>query len=114
MNEGGVTIGAMGRRLADSKLLFELRPFEGKGLIRRCRLAFSALEAPGRLNRVTESGTETASSGSVLFHKRVCGPLANTLFHHRPTNTPTPPAKIEAAYHKADVAIQRLIGLLAA
>jgi hypothetical protein len=50
----------------------------------------------------------------VLFHKRVCGPLANTLFHHRPTKTPKPAAKIEAAYHKADVAIQQLIQLVAA
>jgi hypothetical protein len=50
----------------------------------------------------------------VLFQKRVCGPLANTLFHHRPTNTATPPAKIELAYHKADVAIQHLVDLLAA
>jgi hypothetical protein len=45
----------------------------------------------------------------VLFHKRVCGPLANTLFHHRPTPVPTPPAKIETAYHKADEAIQQLM-----
>jgi hypothetical protein len=50
----------------------------------------------------------------VLFHKRVCGPLANILFHHRPTRTPTPPAKIEAAYHKADVAIHQVIELVAA
>jgi hypothetical protein len=40
--------------------------------------------------------------------------LANTLFHHRPTATAAPPAKIEAAYHKADVAIQQVIDLLAA
>jgi hypothetical protein len=40
--------------------------------------------------------------------------LANTLFHHRPTNTPTPPAKIEAAYDKADLAVQQLIDLVAA
>jgi len=50
----------------------------------------------------------------ILFHKRVCGPLANTLFHHRPQKTSNPPAKIEAAYHKADAAIQQLIDLLAA
>jgi hypothetical protein len=49
-----------------------------------------------------------------LFHKRVCGPLATTLFHHRPTQTATPPAKIETAYYKADIAIQGLIDLLAA
>jgi hypothetical protein len=50
----------------------------------------------------------------VLFHKRVCGPLANTRFHHRPEKTSNPPAKIEAAYHEADAAIQKLIDLLAA
>ena len=50
----------------------------------------------------------------VLFQKRVCGPLANTLFHHRPTKTASLPARIEAAYHEADVAIQHVIDLLAA
>jgi hypothetical protein len=50
----------------------------------------------------------------VFFHKRVCGPLANSLFHHRPTSSSTPPAKIEVAYHKADTAIQDLIDQLAA
>lgn len=50
----------------------------------------------------------------VLFHKRVCGPLANSLFHHRPQATSTPPATIEVAYHQADVAIQKLTDLLAA
>ena len=63
--------------------------------------------------RLTTKGVKVAAM-FVLFHKRVCGPLANTLFHHRPTKTTTPPAKIEAAYHKADVAIQHLIDLLAA
>jgi hypothetical protein len=50
----------------------------------------------------------------ILFHKRICGPLANTLFDHRPEKTSPPPAKVEAAYHKADAAIQRLIDLVAA
>jgi hypothetical protein len=50
----------------------------------------------------------------VLFHKRVCGPLANSLFHHRPEASPQPPVKIETAYHKADVATQKLIDLVAA
>ena len=50
----------------------------------------------------------------VLFHKRICGPLANSLFHHQPEKTTKGPAKIEAAYHKADEAIEKLIGLLAA
>ena len=63
--------------------------------------------------QVTTKGLKVAAL-FVLFQKRVCGPLANTLFHHRPTNTALPPAKIEAAYHKADVAIQNVIDLLAA
>jgi hypothetical protein len=50
----------------------------------------------------------------VLFHKRICGPLANSLFHHRPASSSKPPAKIEIAYHRADAAIQNLIGQVAA
>ena len=50
----------------------------------------------------------------VLFHKRISGPLANSLFDHPPQKTSKPPAKIEAAYHRADDAIQKLIDLLAA
>jgi hypothetical protein len=37
-----------------------------------------------------------------------------TAFEHRPEKTSQPPAKIEAAYHKADADIQRLIDLVAA
>jgi hypothetical protein len=50
----------------------------------------------------------------ILFHKRVCGPLANSLFHHRPDETLKPDSKIETAFHKADHAIQRVVDLLAA
>jgi len=63
--------------------------------------------------RLTDKGTRVAAL-FILFHKRVCGPLAHTLFHHRPEKTSNPPAKIEAAYHKADAAIQKLVDLLAA
>jgi hypothetical protein len=63
--------------------------------------------------RLTEKGIKIAAM-FVLFHKRVCGPLANTLFHHRPVVTSDPPAKIETASHKADLAIQKLIDLIAA
>ena len=77
--------------------------------------AHGLLEREGRSYgyRLTDKGVKVAAM-FVLFQKRVCGPLANTLFHHRPTHTSTPPAKIETAYHKADVAIQQLIDLLAA
>jgi hypothetical protein len=49
----------------------------------------------------------------VLFHQRICGPLAHSLFHHRPQETAKPPARIEAAYHRADAAIQKLVDLVA-
>jgi hypothetical protein len=82
--------------------------------VRKLR-AHGLLERDGRryCYRLTAKGVRVAAM-FVLFHKRICGPLANTLFHHRPSPTVTPPAKIETAYHQADVAIQRLIDLLAA
>ena len=49
----------------------------------------------------------------VLFHKRVCGPLANSLFDQRPNQQQQPGSKIEAAYHKADAAIQHILDQLA-
>jgi len=50
----------------------------------------------------------------VLFHKRICGPLANTLFDRGPNKQRQPASKIEAAYYKADAAIQHVIDQLAA
>jgi hypothetical protein len=47
----------------------------------------------------------------ILFHRRVCGPLANSLFHHRPNESLKPGGKIEAAYHKVDHAIQHVLDL---
>ena len=50
----------------------------------------------------------------ILFHKRVCGPLAHSLFGHRPNETFKPKSKVEMAYYKADHAIQKVLDLLAA
>jgi hypothetical protein len=82
--------------------------------VRKLR-AHGLLERQGRnyCYRLTTTGVRVAAI-FVLFHKRVCGPVANTLFHHRPTKTSTPPATIETAYQKADAAIQQLIELVAA
>ena len=49
----------------------------------------------------------------ILFHERVSGPQANSLFHRRPDET-LKPASIEYAFHKADRAIQQVLDLLAA
>jgi hypothetical protein len=63
--------------------------------------------------RLTDKGVKAALM-FILFHKRVCGPLANSLFHHRPDQALKPPSKVETAYHKADDAIQKVLDLLAA
>lgn len=88
-----------------TQLRYDLRKMRAHGL----------LERDGRryCYRLTAKGKRVAAM-FVLFHQRVCGPLANSLFHHRPTLFPKPAAKIEAAYHKADAAIQKLLDLLAA
>jgi len=50
----------------------------------------------------------------LFFHKRLCGPLANSRFHHAPDPAHTPDSKLEVAYYKADKAIQNIVDLLAA
>jgi len=65
------------------------------------------------LYRLTDKGTKAALM-FVLFHQRVCGPLANSLFHYRPDGIFKPTSKIEAAYHKANHAIQQVLDQLAA
>jgi hypothetical protein len=50
----------------------------------------------------------------LFFHKRLCGPLANSRFHHEPDAKHRPHSQLEAAYHRADKAINQIVGLLAA
>ena len=50
----------------------------------------------------------------LFFHKRLCGPLANSRFHHQPDPQHQPNSKLEAAYHKADKAIENIVELLKA
>ena len=63
--------------------------------------------------RLTEKGTKVAAM-FVLFHKRVCGPLANSLFHHRPDKVNVIDSRLEKAYHRADESIEKIVELLAA
>jgi len=50
----------------------------------------------------------------LFFHKQLCGPLANSRFHHQTNPSHRPDSKLETAYHKADKAIQQIVDLLAA
>jgi hypothetical protein len=63
--------------------------------------------------RLTSKGTKIALT-FVFFHQRLCGPLANSLFHHQPNRDTRPHSKLEAAYHNADASIRDIIQLLEA
>ena len=88
-----------------TQLRYDVRKLKAHGLLERIGRSYAY--------RLTEKGIQ-AGALFILFHKRVCGPLANSLFHHRPEDRSPQPAKIERAYHEADVAVQNLIDLLAA
>jgi hypothetical protein len=92
-------------RYSLTQLRYDLRKLKAHGL----------LECLGRsyAYRLTDKGIRTGAM-FILFHKRVCGPLANSLFRHRPEDRTPRPAKIERAYHHAATAVQKLIALLAA
>ena len=63
--------------------------------------------------RLTPKGVQVALL-FLFFHKRLCGPLAHSRFHHRPSANHQPASKLENAYHRADAAIQKVVDLLAA
>ena len=88
-----------------TQLRYDLRKMKAHGLVERDGHRYSY--------RLTDKGIRVATM-FVLFHKRVCGPLANWPFQHRPEDRSPQPAKIETAYHQADTAVQHLIDLLAA
>ena len=81
----------------------------------RKRKAHGLLQRHGRryAYRLTEKGNKVALL-FILFHKRVCGPLANSLFHRAPRPDLPPATKLEVAYRKADQSIQHILQLLAA
>jgi hypothetical protein len=76
-----------------NQLRYDLRKLKGHGLLERVGERYAY--------RLILKGIRVAALFT-LFHKRICGPLANSLFHHRPTSTGSskPPAKIEIAYKK--------------
>jgi hypothetical protein len=88
-----------------TQLRYDLRKLKAHGLLERDGRRYAY--------RLTDKGTRAALL-FVLFHQRVCGPLANSLFHHRPTQSRPPMSKIEAAYRKADRSLDQIIRLLAA
>jgi hypothetical protein len=88
-----------------NQLRYDLRKMKAHGLIER--------DAKRYAYRLTGKGTKVALT-FVLFHKQLCGPLANSLFHHQPDRDARPNSKLETAYHKADASIRNVIQLLEA
>src|SRR6202140_5003648 len=88
-----------------NQLRYDLRKLKGHGLLERDGSRYTY--------RLTSKGIQVALL-FLFFHKRLCGPLANSRFHHHPDPIHPPESKLEAAYHKADTAIQDIVNLLAA
>ena len=87
------------------QLRYDLRKIKGHGLLHRVGRSYRY--------RLTPKGNRVCLL-FVLFHQRVCGPLAHSLFHRSPDSSLPPATPLEAAYHKADQSLQRVIDLLAA
>jgi hypothetical protein len=71
------------------------------------------VDFPRYAYRLTTKGVQVALL-FLFFHKRLCGPLANSRFHHQPDAEHRPESRLDAAYHRADAAIQKVVDLLAA
>ncbi|HVI79373.1 MAG TPA: hypothetical protein VM715_14660 [Candidatus Acidoferrum sp.] len=88
-----------------NQLRYDIRKMKAHGLIERCGKRYAY--------RLTDKGNKVALL-FILFHKRVCGPLANSLFQGAPSSTTPPTMKLGAAYRKADQSIHQILQLLAA
>ena len=86
-----------------NQLRYDLRKLQGHGLLQRDGRRYAY--------RLTTKGVQVALL-FLFFHKRLCGPLANSRFHHKPDPKHRPNSKLEAAYHKADKAIENIVELL--
>jgi hypothetical protein len=89
-----------------TQLRYDLRKLKAHGLLER--------DGKRYRYRLTDKGTRVALM-FVLFHKRVCGPLAGSLFDRQPQVSHKPTSEMEVAYqyHKADAAIQNVLDQLA-
>ena len=99
------TFGLSEKRYRLNQLRYDLRKLKGHGLLER--------DGSHYAYRLTTKGAEVALL-FLFFHKRLCGPLAYSRFHHQPDAQHRPDSRLEAAYHRADAAIQKVVDLLAA
>ena len=88
-----------------NRLRYDLRKMRAHGLLERDGRRYAY--------RLTDQGVKVAVL-LVLFHQRLCGPLAHSLFRHRPDRTHCFHTKLEAAFHKAAYSIREIVELLEA
>jgi len=88
-----------------NQLRYDLRKMRAHDLVER--------DGKHYAYRLTDKGVKVAVL-FVLFHQRLCGPLAHSLFQHRPDRTPVANTKLEAAFHNADDSIRQIIEVLEA
>lgn len=86
-----------------NQLRYDLRKLKGHGLLQRDGRRYAY--------RLSDKGVKVALL-FVLFHQRLCGPLANSLFHHRPEAKHQPQSQLESALHQADASLRQVIQLL--
>jgi len=97
--------GISASRYGLNQLRYDLRKMKAHGLIERDGKRYAY--------RLTGKGAKVALT-FVLFHKQLCGPLANSLFHHQPDRNARPNSRLETAYYKADTSIRNIIQILEA
>jgi hypothetical protein len=115
LHEGTTVSGWSAARIHDAVLTMYAIA-EERYRLPQLRSNLRKLKAPGLLERdgrhyayrLTDKGIKVALM-FVLFHKRVCGPIANSLFHSRTHAGHRPPSKLKATYDKVDASIQQLI-----
>ena len=118
---GGTTVGGWRARDIHRAILTTFRIGEDRYGLNQLRYDLRKMKAHGLLERdggryayrLSDKGTKVALL-FLLFHKQLCGPLANSLFHHRPAAAPRPESKLETAFHKADDSLANVIQLLEA
>ena len=97
------SFGLSDKRYGLNQLRYDLRKMRAHALLERDGNRYAW--------RLTDKGVKVALL-FVLFHQRLYGPLANSLFHHRPDANFQPDSKLEKAVHKADDSIRKVIQLL--
>ncbi len=91
------------KQYAINQLRYDLRKLKAHGLLERDGRRYAYL--------LSDKGIQVALL-FLFFHKKLCGPLAHSRFHHKPEGAHKPESKLEDAYYKADHAIQQIVDLL--